>query len=238
VIAGELIQAVVQNFRSFKSYSDSGSIVTEIAAPGKSDRTVITDRTDTADRTIKAGKANKILTTGADFVTHFVRTSAGSSILFRYQWTATGHFAEMKEDNLNFICSNLEGVFKRYPEEGLTRCDSLLVAVADATALSFGGTYYISTLLLDGLVPAKNWFFNRLIDSAVTNTDTDTGFESAIASLSYELKDELVNLYIDTEALVLKKLVVTRPTSTTTFTWNEVESGSPVDARVFDQYRF
>lgn len=225
-----LIQRVVDNYRSLKSYSDIGSVVTEIAGIGR------------------AGREGKTLKTGCDFVTQFSRNSVRA--LFRYQWTATGHFADMKEDNLNFICSNAEGVFNRYPEDGLSTCESLTEAVADATALSFGGTYYMSTLLIDGVVPERNWFFNRLVQAEAENAEAQTlnddfaeddfadGEPEPVAGLVYQLKDETVNLFIDTESLLLNRLVVMRPTSTTTFVWKQVEPNAEIDVRVFDQYRF
>ena len=92
-----ILETVFQTYRGLQSYSDSGTVTVEIESIGK-----------------KFSGEKKLLI-GSIFATNFMRNALGSSAkephLFRYQFTSTGHFAELKEDNLNFICSNHEGVF-------------------------------------------------------------------------------------------------------------------------------
>ncbi|MFA7335322.1 MAG: hypothetical protein WC028_00955 [Candidatus Obscuribacterales bacterium] len=212
----EILESVFENYRALQSYSDSGTVAVEIESIGK-----------------KFSGEKKLLT-GSVFATNFMRNALGSATephLFRYQFTSTGHFAELKEDNLNFICSNHEGVFKRSPEEGLSPCPSLALAVADTAALSFAGSYYIASLLMAGIVEGRQWFFNRLSDiELVNNTDQ--------MHLRAKIKDGLVDLFIDAEQLIFSQMIVARPTSTAKFVWQDTVLNGEINTRVFDQYRF
>lgn len=212
----EILESVFQTYRALQSYSDSGTVAVEIESIGK-----------------KFSGAKKLLT-GSVFTTNFVRNALGSAKephLFRYQFTSTGHFAELREDNLNFICSNHEGVFKRSPEDGLSPCPSLALAVADTAALSFAGSYYSASLLMAGIVEDKQWFFNRLSDIEVVS-------RSAQIHLHAKIKDGLVDLFIDAEELIFSQMIVARPTSTARFVWHDTILNAEIDTRIFDQYRF
>ena len=214
-----VLEAVLQNYRTLSSYSDCGLVTVEIESIGK-----------------KFSGDNKLLS-GCVFATNFIRNAnppAKEPNLFRYQFTSTGHFAELKEDNLGFICSNHEGVFKRSAEEGLSPSASLAMAVADTAALSFAGSYYIASLLMSGIVSDKQWFFNRLSDIEVIEDLND----SQHVHLRANIKDGLVDLFIDSEQLVFSQIIVARPTSTASFVWQETALNGEINSRIFDQYRF
>jgi len=135
----EILETVIETYRALNSYSDKGTVSAQIQAAGA-----------------------KIVDAGCQFSTNFVR---GKVCNFRYQWNTSGQMASLfseEDDNISLICSNAEGVFKRYPEEGLSTCQSLSYAVADATAVSFGGVYYSASLLMENIVPESHWFFRRL----------------------------------------------------------------------------
>lgn len=212
----EILESVFQTYRALQSYSDSGTVAVEIESIGK-----------------KFSGTKKLLT-GSVFATNFVRNAlagAKEPHLFRYQFTSTGHFAELREDNLNFICSNHEGVFKRSPEEGLNPCPNLALAVADTAALSFAGSYYSASLLMAGIVEGKQWFFNRLSEIEVVNSSDQI-------HLRAKIKDGLVDLFIASEKLIFSQMIVARPTSTARFVWHDTILNSEIDPRIFDQYRF
>ena len=212
----EILESVYQTYRALQSYSDSGTVSVEIESIGK-----------------KFSGAKKLLT-GSVFATSFVRNafaSAKEPHLFRYQFTSTGHFAELRDDNLNFICSNHEGVFKRSPDEGLSPCPSLTLAVADTAAVSFAGSYYIASLLMAGIVEGKQWLFNRLSDIEVVNSSDQI-------HLLAKIKDGQVDLFIDAEKLIFSQMIVARPTSTAKFVWQNTVLNGEINTRVFDQYRF
>ncbi len=212
-----ILETVFQTYRALQSYSDSGTVTVEVESIGK-----------------KFSGEKKLLT-GSIFATNFMRNALGSSAkephLFRYQFTSTGHFAELKEDNLNFICSNHEGVFQRSPEEGLCPSPSLALAVADSAAVSFAGSYYIASLLMSGIVAEKQWFFNRLSDIEVVEN-------SEQIQLRAKIKDGLVDLFVDSEKLIFSQLIVARPTSTAKFVWQDTVLNGEINTRIFDQYRF
>lgn len=212
-----VLQEVLKTYRELQSYSDSGIVTVEVESIGK-----------------KFSGEKKLLT-GTVFATNFMRNALPSSAterhLFRYQFTSTGHFAELREDNLYFICNNHEGVFKRFPEEGISPCSSLAIAVADTAALSFAGSYYSASLLLAGIVSDKQWFFNRLTEIEVVSSNEQI-------HLRAKIKDGLVDLFIDSEQLTFVEMIVARPTSTARFVWQDKVLDGEINTRIFDQYRF
>ncbi|CAN5445956.1 hypothetical protein BH11CYA1_BH11CYA1_10880 [soil metagenome] len=223
-----ILEAVLHNYRALTSYSDCGVVTVEIESIGK-----------------KFSGENKLLS-GCLFATNFVRNAnppAKEPNLFRYQFTSTGHFAELKEDNLSFICSNHEGVFKRSAEDGLEPCPSLAVAVADTAAPSFAGSYYIASLLMAGIVSDKQWFFNRLsaieiIDDENSGDCENSEYASQHVHLRGQIKDGQVDLFIDKERFVFSQIIVARPTSTARFVWQDLALNGEINTRIFDQYRF
>ncbi len=214
---GDILESVIETYRQLKTYTDSGNVTALIQAGSKS------------------------VEAGCSFATAFERMSKKES-RFRYQWNSKGILSDLlaqdqDQDNINVICSNDEGIFKRYPLEGLSTCPSLPLAVADATGVSFGGVYYTASLLLDHIVPDGHWFFRRLqkhLELPLNSDAQDDDFHF----LESHIKDEHVRLSVKKSDFSLKQMVVERPSSTIHFNWQNYTFDSDLDLRVFDQYRF
>ncbi len=212
--AGDILESVIETYRQLKTYTDSGNVTALIQVGAKS------------------------VEAGCSFATAFERTQKKES-RFRYQWNSTGVLSDLQDqdqDNINVICSNDEGVFKRYPLEGLSHCPSLPLAVADATGVSFGGVYYTASLLLDHIVPDGHWFFRRL-QKSLELTSSSEG-QDDFYDLESHTKGEHVRLSVKKSDYSLKQMVVERPSSTIQFVWQSYTFDSELDLRVFDQYRF
>jgi len=212
--ASDILESVIDSYRQLETYSDSGTVAALIQVGAKS------------------------VEAGCSFATTFERTDKKES-RFRYQWNSSGILSQLQddnEDNINVICSNDEGVFKRYPIEGLTTCPSLAMAVADATGVSFGGVYYISSLLLEHIVPDSHWFFRRLQKNI--ELDESEKSDSDFYCLTAGTKGEPVRLTVKKANFSLSEMIVERPSSTVKFIWQSSLFNPPLNARVFDQYRF